>query len=91
MMIGMTRRAKIAVSLPAELVAAARRAVKSGRAPSVSAYVETALAHQVDRDEGGDWIDEWLAETGGPMTAEEEAWADEVLGLTRVRRSTRAR
>jgi Arc/MetJ-type ribon-helix-helix transcriptional regulator len=91
MMVGMTARAKIAVSLPAELVAAARRAVKSGRAPSVSAYVESALSTQVESDEGGDWIDEMLAETGGPMTAEEEAWAGDVLGLPRARRSTRAR
>ncbi|MDX6199919.1 MAG: hypothetical protein QOJ79_3070 [Actinomycetota bacterium] len=78
-MFGMTRE-KIAVSLPAELVRAAKSAVKAGRAASVSGYVEAALAaHAVNDDDT--WIDEWLAETGGPLTAEEIAWADRALGF----------
>ena len=78
MMFGMTRE-KIAVSLPAELVRAAKDAVKHGRAASVSGYVEAALAAHLARDDDA-WIDEMLAETGGPMTDEERAWADRVLG-----------
>ena len=78
MMIGMTR-AKIAVSLPPELVAAARKAVKAGRAPSVSAYVEAALAAHVANDDDS-WIEDLLAESGGPMTEAERAWAEQVLG-----------
>ena len=42
MLVGMTK-AKIAVTLPPELVARARRAVRKGVAESVSAYVTTAL------------------------------------------------
>jgi len=41
----MTRK-KIAITLPEEQVAAARRAVAEGRSPSVSAYISQALAGQ---------------------------------------------
>lgn len=79
MIFGMTRE-KIAVSLPAELVRAAKNAVEAGRAASVSGYVEAALAaHLANEDDA--WIDEMLAETGGPLTPEEIAWADRVLGF----------
>lgn len=78
-MFGMTRE-KIAVSLPAELVRAAKNAVKAGRAASVSGYVEAALAAHVANDDDA-WIDELLEETGGPLTPEEIAWADRALGF----------
>lgn len=78
MMIGMTK-AKIAVTLPPELVAAARKAVKAGRATSVSGYVEAALAAYVAADDDA-WIDEMLEETGGPMTEAERARARQALG-----------
>jgi Arc/MetJ-type ribon-helix-helix transcriptional regulator len=68
MMVGMTR-SKIAVSLPAETVERARRAVASGRAPSVSAYVARALENQAKTDE-----------SGGPLTADERRAADRALG-----------
>lgn len=90
MMIGMTR-VKIAVSLPEDLVDAARAAVRTGRAPSVSAYVETALVHQTEADELDEWLAENLRASGGAMTEEERAWADEVLDAAPARRSTRAR
>ena len=80
MRLGMTR-AKIAASLPAELVAAARQAVHSGRAASVSGYVEAALAAHMANDSLDEWIAQLLEESGGPMTDEERAWADSVLGL----------
>jgi len=78
MMFGMTRE-KIAVSLPAELVRAAKAAVRAGRAASVSGYVEAALAAHVANDDDA-WIDEWLAETGGPLTPEEISRAEQALG-----------
>jgi Arc/MetJ-type ribon-helix-helix transcriptional regulator len=76
---GMTR--KIAVSLPDELVAAARRAVHEGRAASVSAYVATALARQVREDDLTALLAEMRAEHGSP-TVEDYAWADGALGLS---------
>lgn len=79
MMIGMTPKEKIAVSLPAQLVAAAKRAVRRGRAPNVSAYVAEALADKIMNDDLASMLDEILEETGGPMTAEERRTADRIL------------
>jgi antitoxin ParD1/3/4 len=75
---GMTT--KIAVSLPDELVAAARRAVAEGRAQSVSAYVASAMARQVREDDLSALVAEMRAEHGAP-SAQDYAWADRVLGI----------
>jgi hypothetical protein len=80
MMAGMTI-SKIAVSLPGELVAHARKAVRGGRAESVSAYVASAMAEKVKLDDLADLLEEMLAETGGPMTPAERRAADRVLAL----------
>jgi Arc/MetJ-type ribon-helix-helix transcriptional regulator len=79
MISGMTRQ-KIAITLPEEQVAAARRAVAEGRAASVSAYISQALEHRTAEEEMAEVIAEIYAETGEP-TAEERAWADRVLGI----------
>ncbi len=79
MMDGMTR-AKIAVSLPPDLVAAARKAVTDGRAASVSGYVESALRTQVEQDDLETWVAGLLDSSGGPMTDAERAQLDERLG-----------
>jgi hypothetical protein len=87
MMIGMTRKAKIAVSLPADLVRAAKSAVRGGRAPNVSAYVADALEEKVVLDDLKSLLDEMLAETGGPLTRAERTTADRILrGSTSRRR-----
>jgi Arc/MetJ-type ribon-helix-helix transcriptional regulator len=75
----MTRR-KIAVTLPEDQVAAARRAVAEGRAASVSAYVAEALARRDADDELAEMLAEIYAETG-PPSDEDRAWARGVLGL----------
>jgi len=77
---GMT--SKIAVSLPEELIAGARRAVARGRAESVSGYVAAALAEKAKLDDLADLLQEMLAETGGPLTATERRAADRALGIT---------
>lgn len=76
MMAGMTAKAKIAVTLPGELVEAARSAVQEGRATSVSAYVAGALAQRVRLDDLDALLAEMLAETGGPLTDAERAEID---------------
>ena len=81
MMIGMTRKAKIAVTLPQELVDTARDAVRRGRATSVSAYVAEAMTQRAKADDLDTLLDEMLDASGGPMTDEERAWADRLLGL----------
>jgi Arc/MetJ-type ribon-helix-helix transcriptional regulator len=78
MIAGMTT--KIAVSLPDELVAAARQAVAEGRAASVSAYVAEALAERRADEDLARLLDEMDAEHG-PPTAEHFAWARRALGL----------
>jgi Arc/MetJ-type ribon-helix-helix transcriptional regulator len=73
--------AKIAISLPRELVTHVRGEVQRGRAASVSAYVASAVAKQAENDDLTEMLDEMLAASGGPMTRAERAWADGVLGV----------
>jgi len=80
---------KIAVSLPAPLVARARRAVRSGRAQSVSAYMASALEEKARLDDLAELLDEMLAKTGGPLDASERRSADRALGLPAQRRPRR--
>ena len=77
----MTTSAKIAVSLPRHLADRARRAVRQGRAPSVSAYVSSALEEKIKLDDLSELLEEMLAESGGPLTPAERRRADRALGL----------
>jgi hypothetical protein len=88
MIVSMTA-SKIAVSLPAPLVDRAKQAVLSGRAPSVSAYVASALEEKAKLDDLAELLDAMLAATGGPLTAAEQAAADGALGVTPRRPSRR--
>jgi Arc/MetJ-type ribon-helix-helix transcriptional regulator len=81
--------AKIAVSLPERLVDEARRAVRRGRAASVSAFVAEALEERIKLEDLALQLDEMLAETGGPLTAAERRAAEAELGV-RPRRKGRA-
>lgn len=76
--LGMTT--KIAVSLPDELVAAARRAVGEGRAPSVSAFVAAALNEHSRYGQLADLLSEMSAEAGAPTQGDRD-WARHALGL----------
>lgn len=75
---GMT--AKIAVSLPDEQVAAARRAVEEGRAASVSAYIAEAIRRREQEDGLASVLDDMDAEHGPPST-EDIDWARRTLGV----------
>ena len=77
----MTVTEKIAVSLPRGLASRARRAVRQGRAASVSAYVASALEEKVKLDDLAALLDDMLAESGGPLNARERRAADRALGL----------
>jgi Arc/MetJ-type ribon-helix-helix transcriptional regulator len=79
-MISSMTREKIAITLPEEQVAAARRAVAEGRAASVSAYISQALARRNADEEMFETIAEIYAENGQP-TEEDRLWARRVLGL----------
>jgi Arc/MetJ-type ribon-helix-helix transcriptional regulator len=83
-------KAKIAITIPRPLLAAARRAVKEGRAESVSAYVTDAIEEKAKLDDLESMLDEMLAETGGPPTARERRAAERMLGLSPRRRTQAA-
>jgi hypothetical protein len=78
MIIGMTK-AKIAITIDDELVRRAKLEVAAGRASSVSAYIEEAVAARAQADALDALLDELLAASGGPLTAQERAEADRVL------------
>lgn len=80
MISGMTRE-KIAITLPEEQVAEARRAVAEGRAASVSAYISQALGRRSAEEDMAEVIAEIYAASGGPPTEEEREWARRMLGL----------
>lgn len=80
----MTRYEKIAVSLPARAAESARRAVKHGRAASVSAYIAAAIEEKSSREDLIAMLEEMLEETGGPPTAAETRWVDYQLSDTRT-------
>ena len=88
MMTGMTT-AKIAISLPRELVDGARRAVRRKSAPSVSAYVADAIRTKAKLDDLEALLEEMLAESGGRLSVAETKAADEVLGRARQSRARR--
>lgn len=81
MMNGMTpAKGKIAVSLPQKTIDALHRAVDEGQAPSVSALVDEAVREKLGMDDLDELLAEMLEETGGPLTPEEIAEADALLG-----------
>lgn len=75
---GMTT--KIAVSLPDEQVAAARRAVDQGRAASVSGFVSDALRETVREDALAALLAD-MDEELGKVPDDVQRAADEALGL----------
>jgi Arc/MetJ-type ribon-helix-helix transcriptional regulator len=82
---------KIAVSLPAELVSGAQRAVRQRRVASVSAYIASALAEKAKLERLEDLLHEMLAESGGALTQPEIRAADRALGVGRRGAQRRAR
>ena len=82
-MIGMTeRKAKVTITLDREILARVKATVDEGKASSVSAYIEHAVAGQLDTETGFDaTIAEMLAESGGSPTDEERAEAQRLLSI----------
>jgi Arc/MetJ-type ribon-helix-helix transcriptional regulator len=90
MVFGMASK-KITVTLDDEQVERIRNLVSTGRAASVSGFVQHAVGVALDDVAGwGAMLAEALAETGGGMSAEERAWADDVLGIPKRRRRSAA-
>lgn len=72
---------KIAISLPEDVLAAARAAVGEGRAASLSGYIATTLAERQNHEDLAALLAEMAAETGSPSD-EDRAWARRALGLS---------
>ena len=87
----MTSFEKIAVSLPVRAAESARRAVRRGRATSVSAYIATAIEEKAKLFELAALLDEMLAASGGPLTATERRAADRALGVSTKKPVRKAR
>jgi len=78
---GMTASKKIAISLPATLVAKANRAVKDGHAKSVSAYIARAVEEKATNEDLRQMLDAMLVDAGGPITEEEQRLLDRSFDL----------
>lgn len=82
MVISMATMQKVTVTLPREAVETIRSLVQSGKADSVSGFVQHAVQVSLDDISGwGAMLAQALDETGGDLTSEERAWASGVLGL----------
>lgn len=86
MVIGMATK-KITVTLDETQIARIRSLVESGKAASVSGFVQHAVGVSLDDVAGwGAMLAEALAQTGGDLTADEKAWADRILGTRKSRK-----
>ena len=83
MITGMTpAKVKIAITVRPDLLERVRKAVDSGQAGSVSAYIEHAIAAQLEAEEDWDAMSkEVFAATGGPPTDAERLEARRMLGV----------
>ncbi|MBI3185297.1 MAG: hypothetical protein HYZ28_24425 [Myxococcales bacterium] len=73
-------KARIAITVPEEVLEEAKRAVRAKRASSVSAYFAEAARARGRTDELGRLLAELEAEHGRP-SAEDYEWARRVLGV----------
>ena len=86
-MVSGTASKKITITLADLPVEQIRDLVTAGRAASVSGFVQHAVGVAIDDVAGwGAMLAQALDESGGPMSAEERAWADAALGVPKARR-----
>jgi hypothetical protein len=69
------------VTLPAEQVAAVRRAVAAGAAESVSAYLSEAVRGRLARDRALTTLNDLYARRGVTLRPEHHAYARRALGV----------
>ena len=82
---------KITISLPSRAAEHVKRAVKSGRAPSASAYIAEAIEQKATSGRLDEMLEEMLERTGGPLTAAEIRQADRLLGITPAQRRAKTK
>jgi hypothetical protein len=72
-------KSKIAITLEAATVAKLKARVRSGRSPSVSAYISKVVSESLESDSMDALIADMKKERGEP-SPEAKAWARKVLG-----------
>ena len=78
---------KVTVTLPEEQLERVQQLVESGRAPSVSGFVQHAVSVSLDDIAGwGAMLAEALTQTGGDLSDDERLWADRILGTEKRRK-----
>ena len=70
--------AKVALTIPADVLEAAKKEVKAGHAKSLSAFVSEAVDEKLRRDELAEVLDQMDAKLGPPGKSA-RAWAKKVL------------
>ena len=82
---------KVTVTLDEDELDRIRSLVDDGAASSVSGFVQHAVKVAIDDVAGwGAMLAQALAATGGKLTDEERAWADEILGVKKPRKKPAA-
>jgi Arc/MetJ-type ribon-helix-helix transcriptional regulator len=82
---------KVTITLDETQLDRIRVLVEAGAAPSISGFVQHAVGVTLDDVAGwGALLAEALRETGGPLSDEERAWADEVLGRSEQHKTSAA-
>lgn len=72
---------KVTITLDEVQLRQIRSLVQAGTAPSVSGFVQHAVTVALDDVAGwGAMLAEALKQTGGSLSEDERAWADDVLG-----------
>lgn len=90
MVIGMASR-KVTITLDEQQHDRVRALVDAGKASSVSGFVQHAVGLALDDVAGwGALLAAALRETGGPLSAEERRWADDILGVAKRRKESAA-
>jgi hypothetical protein len=70
--------AKVALTIPAEVLEAAKKEVEAGHAKSLSAFVSAAVDEKLRRDDLAEFLDALDSEHGAPDEAA-RAWARKTL------------
>jgi Arc/MetJ-type ribon-helix-helix transcriptional regulator len=82
MVVSMATR-KVTITLDEAQLDQIRSLVQAQAAPSVSGFVQHAVSVALDDVAGwGAMLAEALRETGGALSDDERAWADDVLGTS---------
>jgi Arc/MetJ-type ribon-helix-helix transcriptional regulator len=90
MVLGMASK-KVTITLDETQLDRIRALVEAGAAPSISGFIQHAVGVTLDDVAGwGALLAEALRETGGPLSEEERAWADEVLSRSEQRKTSAA-